>query len=95
MPAPNVDSAVIRIDVNKDYRLSEKEEKFFFSVVKCGFSQRRKTVANALSSQLGIGKQSVYAALAEAELPETARIEQFDMEQLIEFSRKLMKHDFQ
>ncbi len=95
MPAPNVDSAVIRIDVNKDYRLSEKEEKFFFSVVKCGFSQRRKTVANALSSQLGIGKQSVYAALAEAELPETARIEQLDMEQLIEFSRKLMKHDIQ
>lgn len=95
MPAPNVDSAVIRIDVNKDYRLSEEEEKFFFSVVKCGFSQRRKTVANALSSQMGIGKQTVYAALAEAGLPETARIEQLDMEQLIEFSHQLMKQDIQ
>lgn len=95
MPAPNVDSAVIRIDVNKDYRLSEEEEKFFFSVVKCGFSQRRKTVANALSSQLGIGKQAVYTALADAGLPETARIEQLDMEQLIEFSRQLMKQDVQ
>lgn len=90
MPAPNVDSAVIRIDVNKDYRLSEDEEKFFFSVVKCGFSQRRKTVANALSSQMGIGKQVVYDSLTEAGLPETARIEQLDMEQLIAFSRALM-----
>lgn len=35
MPAPNVDSAVIRIDVNKEQRLSQEEEKFFFSVVKC------------------------------------------------------------
>lgn len=95
MPAPNVDSAVIRIDVNKDYRLSEDEERFFFSVVKCGFSQRRKTVANALSSQMGIGKQTVYAALTEAGLSETARIEQLDMEQLIEFSRQLMKQDVQ
>lgn len=90
MPAPNVDSAVIRIDINKDYRLSEKEEKFFFSVVKCGFSQRRKTVANALSSQMGIGKQAVYDSLTENGLPETARIEQLDMEQLIAFSRALM-----
>lgn len=91
MPAPNVDSAVIRIDVNKDYRLPQEEEKFFFSVVKCGFSQRRKTAANALSSQLGIGKKSVYEALSAAGLSENARIEQLDMQQLIALSAELMK----
>lgn len=93
MPAPNVDSAVIRIDVNKEYRLSEEEEKFFFSVVKCGFSQRRKTVANALSSQMGISKQTVYDALSAVGLPEAARIEQLDMEQLIAFSKELMNQE--
>lgn len=89
MPAPNVDSAVIRIDVNGKPKLAPEEEKFFFSVVKCGFSQRRKTVANALSSQLNIEKQRVYDALAKIGLPETARIEQLDMEQLFEFSKLL------
>lgn len=89
MPSPNVDSAVIRIDVNREPKLSSEEEKFFFSVVKSGFSQRRKTVANALSSQLGIEKQDVYEALKAVDLPETARIEQLDMEQLIGFTRTL------
>lgn len=89
MPAPNVDSAVIRIDVNHEKRLSAEDEKFFFSVVKSGFSQRRKTVANALSSLMGIDKQIVYSALREIGLLETARIEQLTMEQLTDFSHIL------
>lgn len=89
MPAPNVDSAVIRIDINHEPRLQPDEEKFFFSVVKCGFSQRRKTVANALASQMGIEKQRIYDALRETGLPETARIEQLSMEQLIAFTQQL------
>lgn len=91
MPSPNVDSAVIRIDLTNEPRLSADEEKFFFKVVKCGFSQRRKTVANALSSLMGLDKQTVYEALQAVGLPETARIEQLDMEQLIAFSRCLNK----
>lgn len=90
MPSPNVDSAVIRIDVNKEPRLAPEEEKFFFSVVKSGFSQRRKTVANALSSQLSIDKQTVYETLRAVGLPETARIEQLDMDQLLGFTRALL-----
>ncbi len=90
MPAPNVDSAVIRIDINHDRMLNDDEEKFFFKMVKCGFSQRRKTIANALSSQLGLKKDDIYSALTSCGLPEAARIEQLDMEQLISLSRTLM-----
>lgn len=82
MPSPNVDSAVIKIDVNSEHLLSENDEKLFFSIVKCGFSQRRKMLANALSSQLGIDKSKTYSALSEIGLPETARIEQLNMNQL-------------
>lgn len=89
MPAPNVDSAVIRIDINHEARLEPEEEKFFFSVVKCGFSQRRKTAANALSSQMGIEKQRIYDALRETGLPDAARIEQITMDQLIAFAQRL------
>lgn len=91
MPAPNVDSAVIRIDINRGQRLDAESEKFFFRVVKAGFSQRRKTLANSLSSVMGIPKDRAYAALKSLGLPEAARIEQLDMEQLIALSAELMK----
>ena len=91
MPAPNVDSAVIRIDLNSDHRLDEDSERFFFKVVKAGFEQRRKTLANSLSAIMGIPKDKAYTALKTIGLPETARIEQLDMEQLIGLSAELQK----
>lgn len=93
MPAPNVDSAVIRIDLNKEHQLSAEQEKFFFRVVKAGFSQRRKTMANSVASLMGADKQTVYSVLTDMGLPEAARIEQLTMEQLISFSMKLMEHN--
>ena len=89
MPAPNVDSAVIRIDPNPEPRLDEENEKFFFKIVRSGFSQRRKTAANALSSMAGIPKDKIYSALEELGLPQSARLEQLDLEQLIAFSARL------
>ncbi len=88
MPSPNVDSAVIRINIDHERKLDEKQEKFFFSMVKAGFSQRRKTIANALS-QIGIDKQNVYSALENMELSKSSRIEQLDMNQLIDLSVRL------
>lgn len=89
MPAPNVDSAVIRIDPAPEPRLDEENEKFFFKIVRSGFSQRRKTAANALSSQAGIPKEKVYAALRDVGLSENARLEQLDLQQLMDFSVRL------
>lgn len=91
IPAPNVDSAVIRIDVEKKYSLEPEEEKFFFSVVKAAFSQRRKTLANSLSSMMSADKSSVYEALRECGFGESTRVEQLDMESLISFSSVLRK----
>ncbi|MDE5764206.1 MAG: 16S rRNA (adenine(1518)-N(6)/adenine(1519)-N(6))-dimethyltransferase RsmA [Ruminococcus sp.] len=91
MPQPNVDSAVIRIDVGRESRLSPDEEKFFFRMVKSGFSQRRKTLANALSSLMNISKNDVYSALAESGASENTRIEALDMEQLVSVSQYLFR----
>ena len=88
MPSPNVDSAVIRINLNHERKLDEIQEKFFFSMVKAGFSQRRKTIANSLS-QIGIDKQKVYSSLRNMNLSETSRIEQLNMNQLIDLSIRL------
>ena len=89
MPSPNVDSAVIRIEPRPEPLLGEEEEKFFFRIVKSGFSQRRKTAANAISSGMGISKESVYSALSECGLPETARLESLTLDELIAFSKAL------
>ena len=92
MPSPNVDSAVIRIDIDKEHRLTEEEEKFFFRMVKAGFSQRRKTLANSLCSMLGIAKNNVYSALSGLGISESVRIEALTMEQLMALAKELMKY---
>lgn len=91
MPSPNVDSAVIRIDIDREPRLTPQQEEFFFRMVKSGFSQRRKTLANSLQSMMSISKNDVYTALSELGLPESVRIEALDMEQLIAVAMKLMQ----
>ncbi len=48
-PPPKVKSAVIRL-VRNDVKTLNCNEKLFFKVVKAGFSQRRKTLRNALKS---------------------------------------------
>ncbi len=87
MPAPNVDSAVIRLDVKENNNLSEKEEEKLFSVVKGAFSQRRKTLLNTLSSHFKISKEEVLNAIKSANLKETARAEELSLEDFIEISK--------
>lgn len=89
MPSPNVDSCVIRIDVNKNCLLEKDAEDFFFKIVKCGFAQRRKTIAKSISSQMNIEKSEIQSILKNMSLSETARIEQLDMNELIKLSEKL------
>ncbi len=59
IPAPKVDSSVIRIDIYKDRPVKPIDEKLFFEVVRASFMQRRKTLVNALSSALGGKIQSL------------------------------------
>lgn len=49
-PVPKVDSAVIRIDMLDKPPVNVLDEKLFFRVVRTAFSQRRKTLANALKT---------------------------------------------
>lgn len=74
MPAPKVDSAVIRLDVRKEPPVITDEEKFF-KVVKAAFSQRRKVISNSLSSGLKMSKDEINEVLAAANVPSNARAE--------------------
>ncbi len=80
MPAPKVDSAVIRLDVHKGAPLDVKDEKLYFRVVRGAFSQRRKTVSNSLSSVLSIDKSKVTQALDKSGVNPMSRAEQLTLE---------------
>ena len=73
MPAPNVDSAVIRLRIRKAPAVDIADEKFFFRVVKAAFAQRRKTAVNSIANTLGKNKQAVTAAFEAAGVPLNAR----------------------
>ncbi len=80
MPAPKVDSAVIRLDVRKNPSVELYDEKLFFKVIKASFAQRRKTVVNSISSSLGIDKGTVTAVMEQAKLNPLSRAEQLKLE---------------
>ncbi|MCQ6268494.1 16S rRNA (adenine(1518)-N(6)/adenine(1519)-N(6))-dimethyltransferase RsmA [Fictibacillus sp. WQ 8-8] len=52
VPAPNVDSAVIRLTLRKEPPVQVKDETFFFEVIRSSFGQRRKTLWNNLLNNL-------------------------------------------
>lgn len=89
LPAPKVDSSVIRIDVRKQPMDAALDEKFFFQMVRAGFSQRRKTLANSLGSMMQIPKEEVYAALRDCGLSESVRIESLTLDALVALAKSL------
>ena len=79
MPAPKVDSAVIRLDIRKKPPV-EVDEAAFFRVVKAAFSQRRKVISNSLSAGLGLDKAAVSKMLENAGVTPNARAEQLSLD---------------
>lgn len=81
MPAPKVDSAVIRLNICKKPLIKVNNEKNFFKIVKASFGQRRKTLPNALSAGLSKPKDEINKYLTKAGIPLNYRAEQLTMEQ--------------
>ncbi len=89
MPAPKVDSAVMRLNVYKEPPIKVENEKIFFSVVKAAFSQRRKTVLNSISSSLGLEKGVVNGVLLDSGVDPRLRAEKLTMDDFAEISRRI------
>ena len=82
MPPPNVDSAVIRLEVRPTPPIEVVSEKEFFGFVRAAFGQRRKTLVNSVGSAGKWTKESVKAALGNAGLNENIRAEALTMQEL-------------
>ena len=89
MPAPKVDSAVLRLNILKKPPVKVDDEKKFFKVVKAAFSQRRKTLSNSLASGLSLPKAEVNAILENSSVPLNARAEQLKLEDFANIANNL------
>ena len=91
MPAPKVDSSVIRLDLRNEPAVSVKDEKAFFRLVKAAFAQRRKTLLNSVSSSLSVPKSAVLDALERVGLDANVRAEQMSLEQFAALNEELQR----
>ena len=76
VPAPNVDSAILKMVRRDQPAVAVQDEKFFFKVSKASFVHRRKTLWNNLTSHFGKSedtKAKLTAALEQAELSPSVR----------------------
>lgn len=89
MPAPKVDSAVIRLNILQKPPVDVADEALFFMVVKASFGQRRKTLPNSLSAGLSMPKPEIISVLEGAGIRPTARAEEMTMQNFADIANKL------
>jgi len=86
-PPPNVDSAVVRLDINKkdgvkDYGVLQK-------LIACAFAMRRKTLVNNLMAGFSMPREKATAILTAANIGETARGETLGIHDFIRLANML------
>ena len=90
IPAPKVDSAVIRIRLYKERPYHPKDEALMFRTIKAAFAQRRKTLSNALSAGFSeLTKEQINDIIAACGHEPTIRGERLNIAQFVELSDKI------
>ena len=92
IPAPEVDSEVIKLYIRNIPAVNVINEKMFFNIIKASFMQRRKTLLNSLAN-FGItkDKEKLKEILTKAEIDETMRGERLTIEQFAKLSNLISK----
>jgi 16S rRNA (adenine1518-N6/adenine1519-N6)-dimethyltransferase len=80
-PRPKVDSAIIKITVNKEQKIRNSD--LFFKIVRSGFSQPRKQLANNLSKELKLDKEKVKNWLLKNGVQPSQRAETLEIKEWI------------
>lgn len=87
LPAPKVDSAVVRIKLHEQKPYVPKSEGVLFRTIRASFEQRRKTLPNALSAGFGeIPKEKLTEIIVSCGHPADIRGEKLGIAQFVELS---------
>jgi 16S rRNA (adenine1518-N6/adenine1519-N6)-dimethyltransferase len=83
-PSPNVDSAVIKLDIKKSIKEDNNDYKSFYKFVHNCFAQRRKTIVNNITSSYSlIEKSQIINLLNSHDLDERIRAEAIKLDDFI------------
>lgn len=80
-PAPKVDSAVLRIEIYPQPLIPAARLDRFFTFIKAGFSQKRKTLRNSLSAGLHMSPSEAEVLLQSSGLDPRRRAETLSLEE--------------
>ncbi|MGB2815413.1 MAG: 16S rRNA (adenine(1518)-N(6)/adenine(1519)-N(6))-dimethyltransferase RsmA [Dehalococcoidales bacterium] len=80
-PAPEVDSAILRIDLYSKPAVAVDDTASFFETVRAGFASPRKQLANSLAQGLSWPKADALNVLAEAGIASPRRAETLTLEE--------------
>lgn len=80
-PMPQVNSAVVRIDIFDELPIEMESENKFFKIVKAGFSTPRKQIHNSLAIGLGSTKEVARLILGQAGIDPTRRPQTLTLEE--------------
>ena len=80
-PAPEVDSAVLRIDVYPEPGVAVSDKDGFFRLVRAGFSATRKQLVNSLAQGLGSSREEALTLLTEAGIESRRRAETLSLDE--------------
>lgn len=91
IPAPNVDSAVVRFDLRAAPPPEVKDKQMFFRVVKAAFAQRRKTLRNCMNAAFSdrLPKEEIENCIICAEIDPGARGETLSLSQFARLAELL------
>ena len=87
IPAPEVDSTVIKLNIAKQKKIELSDEVLFFKIIKAAFMQKRKTLLNALSNGNIATKDEIKDILKKLDIDENIRGEKLTMEQYAEITK--------
>lgn len=97
MPAPHVDSAVVRIDRNVseiDLGTNGLTIEYCARVIDAAFAQRRKTIRNSMSAS-GFDKQVLDQAFEASNIAPSSRAEKLSYEEFVALARFLLELECQ
>ncbi len=89
IPAPEVASTVIQLELREKPKVEVKNEAVFFELIKKSFMQRRKTFLNGVSNGGLVEKEKLKEILQKLEIEENVRGETLTLEQFAQIANEL------
>lgn len=88
-PRPKVDSEVLKLKIRDEKAVTVPDEELFFAVVKAGFSQRRKTLANCMKNLIGNDRERINNILSLANIDSQRRAETLSLNEFARITEQL------